>query len=142
MIAKLMEILKKLWNGKAKIHVDEIAVPELEWHTAELQNGWTGSLQYAKNVLGQAIILGGPLNHNADAVTAHRTIIATLPTEYKPKFNVGLCITANCSNLSPYGGMIGFILSNNCEIRIVDPLAAAVNKLDPAIVFQTIYYTV
>ncbi len=116
-----------------------LAAP-LEWHTAELQNGWTGSLQYAKNVPGQAMIKGVNLN---PGTAAHRTVIATVPATYKPIASAAFGIVAACGNLAPYGAMIGILLDKDCNIRIVDPLAAAVKGASsPLLSFQAAYYTI
>jgi len=139
MIAKLMEILKKLWNGKAKIHYGEIAVPEMEWHTADLQNGWTGNLYYAKNIFGQVMIKASSLGNGT---AEHRTIIASLPAGYKPFVNCGVGIAVSCTNVNPYGVMLGFIVDNAGDIRIVDPLATAFKdqaSSAPIVSFQAIY---
>jgi hypothetical protein len=50
------------------------------WITATLQNGWTGTLQYAKNELGIVTVKG---TITAGTVTASTTI-ATLPSGYIP----------------------------------------------------------
>jgi hypothetical protein len=121
MIAKFMEILKKLWNGEAKIHYGEIAVPELEWHTAELQNGWAGHLYCAKNALNQ-VTIEGSIYPKASELVTHRMIVAELPRVYRPK-GKGIGIPVYCINVGPYGGMIGFVIDNTGFLRVVDPLA-------------------
>jgi hypothetical protein len=136
MIAKFMEILKKLWNGEAKIHYGEIAVPELEWHTAELQNGWTGKIEYAKPVSNFVVVEGRALGKSS---SSHREILAILPAGYHQIGNTGIAVPVYCSNLSPYGGMMGIIIVSNGEIRIVDPLASAVNSDKASLNFQAIF---
>jgi hypothetical protein len=50
------------------------------WKTATLQNGWSGTLQYAKNDLGIVTVKGTII---AGTVTAS-TVITTLPSGYMP----------------------------------------------------------
>ncbi len=90
--------------------------------------------------MGQAIINTVSLN---PGTAAHRTVIATVPATYKPINSAALGIVVACGNLAPYGAMIGILLDKDCNIRIVDPLAAAVNGAsNPLLSFQTIYYTI
>lgn len=51
-----------------------------DWITATLQNGWTGTLQYRKNQIGQLEIKG---SLTAGTVILN-TVIATLPYGYRP----------------------------------------------------------
>ena len=139
MIAKIMRVLKNMFGDGTKIHCKEIAVPELEWHTADLQNGWTGNLYYAKNIFGQVMIKASNLGNGT---AEHRTIIASLPAGYKPFVNCGVGIAANCTNVGPYGAMLGFIVDNAGDIRIVDPLATVFKDQAssvPTVSFQAIY---
>ena len=121
MIAKIMRVLKNMFGDGTKIHYKEIAVPELEWHTVDLQNGWTGNLYYAKNALNQ-VTIEGYIYPKASELVTHRMIVAELPGVYRPK-GQGIGIPVYCINVAPYGGMIGFVIDNTGFLRVVDPLA-------------------
>ena len=122
MIAKIMRVLKNMFGDGTKIHYKEIAVPELEWHTADLQNGWAGHLYCAKNALNQVTIKGNIYPKASELVT-HRMIVAELPGVYQPKRKKGIGIPVYCINVYPFGGMIGFVIDDTGFLRVVDPLA-------------------
>jgi ethanolamine utilization microcompartment shell protein EutS len=65
----------------SQIELGHIKLQE-PWKDAVLQNGWTGTLQYAKNDLGQLVIKGlikgGTMSPN--------TIITTLPSGYHTNY--------------------------------------------------------
>jgi len=56
-----------------------------EEYTLTLQNGWTGTLIYRKNGLGQVHIKG---NITSPSSVATRQLIATLPSGYRPSYNL------------------------------------------------------
>lgn len=88
------------------------------WITATLQNGWTGTFQYAKNDLGQVSIemtLG-------TGVVANRTIITTLPVGYRPR--IGMAFVVYKANTPPYDTNIGIAIDPNGSVRITDPIAS------------------
>lgn len=64
------------WRAWRKIIKDE----PIPWINATLQNGWTGKLQYRKNIIGQL-----EFNINLVAgITSIGTTVAILPIEYRP----------------------------------------------------------
>lgn len=86
-----MKIWRNLFGKNDKLHSDVIAVERKslteilqggEIHTATLQNGWTGTLRYSKNIFGQVSLYG---SLNAGTYT-NGTVITTLSSEFHPPY--------------------------------------------------------
>lgn len=80
--------------------------------TATLINGWTGTLNYSKNDLGQVLVKG--------AITAgtvvDNTVIATLPAEYTVNPISGTAIAGyNHTKSIPYSGIV--IINSSLVVR-------------------------
>ncbi|SMB95304.1 hypothetical protein SAMN00017405_0374 [Desulfonispora thiosulfatigenes DSM 11270] len=71
------------------------------WISATLQNGWTGTLKYSKNDLGQVVLYG---NLTVGTIATY-TVVTTLPSEYRPlayaTCNVYMLTGANTGKVLP-----------------------------------------
>lgn len=86
------------------------------WITATLQNGWTGTLQYRKNNIGQleieAVIKSGTTNQG--------TVITTLPVGYRPYIARVPLLSAIGDDLS---GGLGIVLADDGKIMVTSAAA-------------------
>jgi hypothetical protein len=83
------------------------------WITATLQNGWTGTLQYAKNELGQVCLKG---QITPGAVTTG-SVISSLPSGYRPTQDVSMVIYETYTGR----GVIGITLLQNGSLLVYPP---------------------
>lgn len=63
------------------------------WISATLINGWTGSIQYAKNDLGLVTFT----MYASGGIVSGGTVIATLPVGYRPKTTISSILLADTS---------------------------------------------
>lgn len=96
---------------------EKVNTKQPNWITATLQNGWTGTLHYRKNSLGQLEIAGVI---NAGTVS-WGTIIATLPAEYKPKTWTSMPMFITDGN-----GIMGISMATDGAIKIYSPASGTV----------------
>ena len=90
------------------------------WHViSELQNGWTGTISYAKNGAGRIKIKG----QITPGTKAWGTLITTMPAEYKPP--VWMLINVFAVNGDVLQGIA--INSTDGSIKIYNPATASDN---------------
>lgn len=82
------------------------------WITATLQNGWTGTLQYRKNQIGQLEIKG---NMTVGTITSG-TVLATFPTDYRPTVNTPMPIYNTLGKST-----LGLVLLSTGAISLYSP---------------------
>ena len=78
--------------------------------TATLQNGWTGTLKYKKNLLGQVNVIGRITAGTVD----NGTIIANLPEGYRPRYSVAIGVYDRGSGVVK----IPLLISDNGNLAI------------------------
>ena len=97
------------WGSWSKIITDK----PIALINATLQNGWTGSLYYRKNAIGRLELLTYP--DVGVGVTNVGTIIATLPSGYRPLSTTPVSVYNNSTGLILPSC---FTLGENGELRI------------------------
>jgi hypothetical protein len=99
----------------------KIIYEDVHWDTATLQNGWTGTLQYRKNQIGQLEIKA---NITAGTVT-NGTTISQLPTGYYPAENCAIpTFNAVPNSVSPTSLML--TSTGILSVRITNLVAGSI----------------
>lgn len=119
------------WSPWYKIATSE----QKDWINATLQNGWTGTLQYAKNDLEQVNLrTGGILT---PGTLAPGTIIATLSYDYRPLSYTPILVYAASGGQYSTSGIY---IANTGEIIIREPATTNLSSrgsININVTFQT-----
>lgn len=99
------------------------------WIDGVLENGWTGTISYAKNDLGQ-VVLKGDLTVGTTSVD---TTIATLPLGYRPNARVVIPVIHTESS----EGFVGLYMNNvNGVVRVLNNFPKASGRVRLSIIFD------
>lgn len=109
----------------------------LKWYEATMINGFTGQIRFGKNALGTVFV---EVYINNLASITPGTLIATLPTGYRPGRNMP--ITINQANMHPYGNSMPFLISNTGELVIAYDNKLSGTSASAALVGGASYYAV
>jgi hypothetical protein len=114
-----MRVLKNLFGDGSKIYGDNIVIgtpsnhrtlTQGDWINADLQNGWTGTLRYRINAIGQ-------IEMSADLIAGQvsdRTDVTQLPTRVATSgvFVLRIIDTNGLTGLLLYGGGLVRVSTN------------------------------
>jgi hypothetical protein len=112
-MASVIARLNEAVNQNAKLIQDKADKEQEDWITATLQNGWTGTLQYRKNQIGQLELKA---SITAGTVTIG-TAITSMPTGYRPT-NVNAPIVAYDTSGTC---LLGLTLLASSDLRLYAP---------------------
>lgn len=105
--------LRQGWNTGYGTWIKILTDKQPDWIAATLQNGWTGTLQYRKNQIGQLEMVGSLVA----GTIAWGVEITTLPTGYKPIITSPITVFGasgrNSTNLTLLDSGILTIYDNN-----------------------------